>query len=461
MAENSLLSSCQKYSLALKARTGRKRMIEAEKALGSLYPFEVKSGNILIAGKGKKGIYEVYVSRTEIKKASHTMRNIVLAAVLSSLLSAAFIAARHRMKANNASALAEKEIEKLELENLRLRKEKEERLDALHREYEILQATQYEKVYPRMERIYSAMTKGSTIRNILIEKTSFLIEVSTGDATRILKNFEENSAFEFVKMTKASVSGGNETVAYNGMFSNFRRDGTKFLSIDDELEFYEKKIEAIKGRQDLLKNTPLSEYIKNIRDMLHKNNCHEQYIQLHGNGNSAEVEFYVMSSSEDILSFINELQDMEDCLVDIKQMRIRNGERRDKMQTTLFFDSGIDLKKEPKEFSGLAEKKIPVAEISQFFYRQPSSRSFVKPQRTPSVPAQQKQISQERARKKTLAYIGLTKTGGKTFVLAKDEDMNAIYTLPISRTEIDGDCCMEASGGFHAKIRGEHYEVKK
>lgn len=461
MAENSVPSNCQKYSLALKARTERKRIIEAEKALGSLYPFEIRSGNILIAGKGKKGIYDVYVSQAEIKKPSNITRTVVLMTLFLLLLSAAFLVARRRLKENRANALAEKEHDKLELENIRMQKEKEERLDALREEYEILQDLRYEKIYPRMERIYSAMTKGSTIENVSIEKTSFLIEVSTGDAMKILANFEENAAFEFIKMTKTSVAKGKEMVVYNGTFSNFRRDDAEFLSVDDELEFYEKKIETMKERQMLLKNTPLSKYIKNIRDMLHENNCHEQYIQLHGNGNSAEVEFYILSSSKDILNFIDKVQGADDCLIDIKQMRIRNSERQDRIQTTLFFESGIDLKQESKEFSELTEKKIPVAEISQFFYKKPSAQNVRKSQLPPFAPAQQKQVSRERTKLKPLAYIGLTKTGGTAFVLAKDESMNAIYTLPMSWTEIDGDCCTETPDGLRAKIRGEYYEVRK
>lgn len=457
MAENLLPSNCQKYSLALKARTERKRIAEARKALGNLYPFEIRS--ILIAGKGKKGVYDVYVSRTEIKKPSHIIRAVVLTSLLLLLLSVAFIAVRYKLKESKANVLAEKEHDRLELESMRLQKEKEERLDTLHKEYEILQAMQYEKIYPRMERIYSAMTKGSTIENISIEKTSFLIEVSTNDAMNVLKNFEDNAAFEFVKMTKTSVSNGKETVTYNGTFSNFQRDSTEFLSTDDELEFYEKKIEAMKERQDLLKHTPLSTYIKNIRNTLHKNNCHEQYIQLHGNGNSAEVEFYVLSSSRSILNFISELQGADDCLIDIKRMRIRNSERQDKIQTTLFFESGIDLKQEPKEFSELAEKKIPVEEISQFFHKKASPKNAAKLRQTPA--ARQKQIPQKKTKMKTLAYIGLTKASGRTFVLAKDEGMNVIYKLPISQTEIDGDYCMETSSGFQAKVRGEYYEVKK
>lgn len=460
-AENLLLSSCQKYSLALKAKTERKRIVEAEKALGNLYPFEIKSENILIAGKGKKGIYDVYVSRTEIKKPSHIIRTVVITAFLIMSFSVAFIAARYKLKESNANVLAEKEHGKLELERIRLQKEKEEKLEVLHKEYEILQAMQYEKIYPRMERIYSAMTKVSTIENISIEKTSFLIEVSTNDAMKILENLEDNAGFEFVKMTRTSVSDGKEMVTYNGTFSNLRRDDAGFLSVDDEVEFYEKKIEAMKERQYLLKNTPLSTYIKNIRDMLHKNNCHEQYIQLHGNGDSAEVEFYVLSSSKSILDFISELQDADDCLVDIKRMRIRNSEQQDKLQTTLFFESGIDLKQGAKEFSELAEKEIPVAEISRLFYKPLSSKNFAKSRQVSSTPAQQKQTLKEGTKMKALAYIGLTKTGGKTFVLAKDEGMNAIYTLPMSRTEIDGDCCIESSNGFQAKVRGEYYEVKK
>ncbi len=458
-AENMVSSKFQKYTLPLKAKSERKRLIEAEEALGTLYPFEINGKNILITGKVRKGIYEVYVSQKEIKKPANSIKFVLFAMILLLSLSAVFLLAWHKMQENKRNILVQKENEKTEAENIRIQKEKEEKLNALQKEYESLFALRYEKIYPRMERIYSIMTKGSTIENIFIERNSFIIEVSTLDAMKILKNLEENSAFEFIKMTKTSVLSEKETVTYSGIFSNFQRPKTEFSSDDAKLEFYEKEVKAMTERQKVLKNTPLSEYIGNIRNELHKHNCHEQYIQLHGNRNSVEVEFYILSSSKNILNFLSELQSVENCLVDIKQIRIRNSEQQDRIQTTIFFDSGIDLKQEAKDFSELTEKKIPVGEINQFFYKKPTAKNIVRTKQKPIM--QQKVNPQEKTKLKSLAYIGLTKTNDKTFVLAKDEIMNVIYKLPMSETETSGDYCAVVSNGFQAKIRGEYYEVKK
>lgn len=170
-AENMLSPNYQKYTLHLKAKTERKRIIEAEKALGTLYPFEIKDKNILIDGKGRKGFYDVYVSQTEIKKSVNSIKTIVFAVILLFSLSAVFLLVWYKMQEDKKNILAQKENEKTEAENIRIQKEKEEKLNALQKEYESLFALRYEKIYPRMERIYSIMTKGSTIENILDRKS--------------------------------------------------------------------------------------------------------------------------------------------------------------------------------------------------------------------------------------------------------------------------------------------------
>ena len=64
---------------------------------------------------------------------------------------------------------------------------------------------------------------------------------------------------------------------------------------------------------------------------------------------------------------------------------------------------------------------------------------------------------------KKLSYVGLAKSGGTDFVIAKDDEMESIYNLALSdtETETDGNFCVKSSGIYRAKIRGEYYEVKK
>ena len=64
-------------------------------------------------------------------------------------------------------------------------------------------------------------------------------------------------------------------------------------------------------------------------------------------------------------------------------------------------------------------------------------------------------------RLKKLSYVGLTKTGGKVFVIAKDDEMGSIYKIPLCGQEAEGDFCTEAGGGYTARIRGTYYEVKR
>ena len=107
-----------------------------------------------------------------------------------------------------------------------------------------------------------------------------------------------------------------------------------------------------------MESIPLSRYIQGIREVLRRNGCREQYIQLRRNGLSAEVEFFILSSSRSILHFVSEIQDCDDNLIDIKQIRIRNSEEANRVQTTIRFDSGIELKQDTCILQNMKSRKF-------------------------------------------------------------------------------------------------------
>lgn len=456
-------SDCQKLCLPLKARTGRKRLREAEKALCDVYPFKVNGANIFIARTGRKGLYDVYISKNKIKRTGKTAAAVLIAlAALVPAISGGAVLQR-RMHKNEAASLAQKERERKKQEELKVRAEKEARLESLRKEYEEKESGRYEKIYPYIGRICSAMSGSATIETILIENDSFSVEVTARDAVNILSSFEKSGAFSQIQMNRASVSKGLETVTYSGSFSRMHAAPGASFSTDEKISFYTQELEKMHSREKRMENIPLSKYIQGIREVLRRNGCREQYIQLRRNGLSAEVEFFILSSSRSILHFISEIQDCDDNLIDIKQIRIRNSEEASRVQTTIRFDSGIELKQDDMHLAEYEEQKIPSSQIDSIFYKAPRKISAARKPYTPHSPVhEQKSIPvRHNAGMKSLSYIGLTKAEGKTMVIAKDSGMGSIYTLPVSETETAGNFCMKTDGGYTARLWGEYYEVKK
>ena len=456
------LTDCPKFTLLLKSHTQKKRLIEAKNKLLNIYPFEVEEQKLLIMRTDKKDRYDVYISSGEITHESDIKKLLLISLPCVTAL-CALIMMMHNVTAKKMEkAKLQKELEKQKLEQERLEKGKEEKLEELKAEYLDLKESEYERIYPYIERIYSAMPDKTTVENISIDRNHFTVEVTTNDSVTILSNFEESKAFTEVKMTRTNIKGGKEAVSYTGDFSRLIKTADGSLSLDEKIYFYTDEINRIDKRAELLRDIQLSEYIGKIRAALHKNNCQEQYIQLRGKEKNAEIEFFVLSSSRAVLNFLNEIQDGENNLIDVKNIRIHNSEERNGMQTAICFDTGIELKQENGIISEYADLKIEASEIDRIFYKAPAPKPAL--QKSPATRNAQPQKAiktQTPLKLKKLTYIGLTKSNAQTFVLAKDEDMGSIYRLVLTDKETEGDCCVKTDGGFTARLRGQYYEVKK
>lgn len=463
MTERTKPRDCPKFSLLLKSHTRRKRLLEAKRELEGLYPFEVDEKNILILKTDKKGLYEIYISKETVKNELNA-KKLCLAAIACVLAMVTLIFATHHAAMKNAESIkARKELERQRQEETRLLKEKEQKLASLEEEYDERKSSEYEKIYPCIERLYSAMPEKTTIESMSLEKNSFTVEATTKDAAAVLANFEKSGAFAYVKMSRTTVKDGVETVAYNGEFSRLWKRACETLSIDERIEFYETELSKIKARSEKMREAALSDYIKTVRAAMHKNGCGERNIQLRGNSDSAEIEFFIVSDSRGVLNFIKEIQEGEESLVDIKRLSIRNSENRNGVQTTICFDTGIELKQSDVRLSEPAGKSVEPSEMDRIFRKAPAPKTVasnltatpknanVKKTEKKSVPRQLKKLS----------FIGLTKIKGRDFVMAKDDDMGVIYKLAVTETETSGDFCVQCNGGYMAEIRGERYEVRR
>ena len=462
MTEQLHLTDCPKFTLLLKSHTQKKRLIEAKNKLLNIYPFEVEEQKLLIIRTDKKGKYDVYISNEEIKH-DLDIKKLLFISLLCVIALCSLVIIMHNITAKKLEEVTQqKELERQKAEETKILKEKEEKLKKINAEYMGIKESECQKIYPFIERVYSAMTDKTTIENISIDRNIFTVEVTTKDSITILSNFENNNAFNTVKMTRTNIKDARETVSYTGEFARFIKTADDSLSLHEKIAFYTEEINRINKRAALQQAVQLSEYIKNIRTVLHKNNCHEQYIQLRGKDNNAEIEFFVLSTSRNILNFINEIQNEENNLIDIKNIRIHNSEERNRIQTTICFDTGIELKQDDQNLAEYTDLKIESSEIDRIFYKTPVQKTAVsKSSVIKNVQPKKNNRTQVPLKLKKLTYVGLTKSNGNSLVIVKDDDMGSIYKLILTETEINGDCCMQTAGGFKAKIRGEYYEVKK
>lgn len=450
-----------KYTLKLFSSGMRKKTEEAKSLLKEIYPFEVKKENILILRTNKKNIYDVYISEVKNNtKKTLSQCILILSIVLAIVISVCF-ATVNKSKAEKAKRISEKEQEEKIINEEKIKKEKEKEFLLLEKKFTEEKLNHYEKIYPLIERLYYVIGSKNKVKDISINRKDFSVLVESNDSIKILENFENSSAFENVKMTKTSLENEKENTFYTGKFSTQIKTSENFLTLEEKIEFYKKEIAKMQDRKEKQEKEKLSEYIKTIRENLRKNNCTEQYIQVKNAEKIAEVEVFAVSESVNILRFIKNLQDSteedeNETLFDIKNISLRTSEKDGNVQLFMVFKTGINLDEENvnKEIEKTEYSPDAVAKI---FYSAPKKE--IKAANTKKIDINENKNVPEKL--KSLSYIGQSKMGGKTIIIAKDLDFGSIYKLELSETEIDGDYCILENNGYKAKIKGKFYEVKK
>lgn len=454
----------QKFTLKLKSRTEGKRLSEAKLLLKDIYPYELNERNIYIEKSEVKGLFDVYVSKEEINKDSKVKGLALLAAALLVLVTFSIFIIHHGISENENAALIQKEKEESEKQKIKEQKEKEERLVKVKTEYLEKTGACYEKVFPHIERIYSCIWGNTTIENIAIDKNGFSVEVTTRDAVKVLENFEKSSAFNSVKMNRTTLKNNMETVTYSGTFVRLIKDADELGELEEKIAFYENCLDNMKLREEKIKALKLSEYIRTVRAVLREDGCTEEYIQLKGNGNATEIEFFIISSSSGILKFIKDIQKEPENLFDIKQIKIRNSEDRNRIQTTVCFDVKVRLDSDKNEITELSDEEFLISEIDKAFYkvsRVQSTEPRLYIAETGLKKATSGTINESKiVAVKSLSYLGLTKSGNDTYVMAKDNDMGSIYKLKLNESGLEENTCNRNGSTYMAKIRGEYYEVR-
>lgn len=458
------ISLFQKYTLKLNSRTERRMLSEAKTLLRDIYPYEVSEKNLYLEKSKEKGFYDIYVSKEEIKKKTKINGLIIFGVLFSILIAISILVVRRGLIEKENTIVIQREKEEIENQKIKEKQEKESRLDNLKQKYLTTINAEYEKIFPFIERIYSCMSGNTTIENITLEKSGFSVEVTTKDALKVLGNFENSVAFNSVKMNRTTVKDKEEIVIYSGTFVKVIETPKNVITIDEKLNFYENELNRVKLRKEKIGSMKLSEYIGKIREVLRKSGCTEEYIQIKGTGISTEIQFFIISSSSEILSFLKSIQDESENLFDISQVKIRNSEDRNNIQTTVCFDSCISLDAEKRAIEELKDEEYQISEIDKAFYKVSNVR-MTRPKINSTETVQKKTETEKTIDKKTmpvkaLYYLGLTKSGNETFVMAKDDDMGSIYKLKLSETGPEENMCIKSNYAYLAKIRGEYFEVK-
>ena len=142
---------------------------------------------------------------------------------------------------------------------------------------------------------------------------------------------------------------------------------------------------------------------------------------------------------------------------------MRNSEEKDHVQTVICFDSGIEMKDNELKISEYEDIQFSPSEIDSIFYKKPAAKKEnVQKQEIKNTDSSYNNSQKNsQSKMKSLEFLGITKTNGKTFIMAKDLEMNSIYKLLLNDSETDEDCCFEIDSGYKAKINNEYYEVKK
>lgn len=345
------------------------------------------------------------------------------------------------------------EIEK-QKEEIKIKEEK--RLGELQNEYSQLCENQFDNIYDYLCVLYSCIEKGSVIENLSIEKNNFSVDVTTTDAVKILKHFEEKStSLSEVKMNRTVIQKNKDYVSYTGKFVKNVLLPKEDISTNEKIEFYQNEIRTINQKKEKMKEKTVSEYAKMLRERFQKHFFVEQYIQYRTDNNIVVLECSLTSSSSNILSFLENNKD------DISRIQIRNSEEVNKVQTVINFWTGIEHKENlQKVFEKDEIVREDVTKLNSVFYKVPKKKEVQ------NVSVKQN-VESKIQKDKNLTYVGKTKVKGKTVVIIKNTQMNNLYKLPLVNSESEflamrGNYCMILdSGKLKVCIKGNIFEVEQ
>lgn len=114
----------QRFSLPLKSRSEKKRVLEAKESLSGIYPFSVEADNILVSKTGRKGVYDVYVSKEKVRRTGRPAKFALALAVLFAMSLVAGFYVRLKMQKKEMDSMAQKEMERQKAEGMRILKER-------------------------------------------------------------------------------------------------------------------------------------------------------------------------------------------------------------------------------------------------------------------------------------------------------------------------------------------------
>ena len=446
-----------KFELNLKSRTKKSRQEEAIFKLKQIYPFEINTNSIYIEETEKKDYFNVYINHD--KKNTHNKKivihSLLLAIIFISLL-CAILVSQHLSKLHKAEIAVQRKIELEQKERIKKENENLQKLQELELQWLTISHNKYEKIYPHIQLLYSLVGKDSFIESLVIENDSFTMEIRTTDSISLLSRFEHSYGVFEVKLSRTTIVDKKDLINLSGKFNRNILLADKSLTTEQQIDFYEKLLDENERITNAKQSRDLSDYVGEVRNLLHKNSCMEQYLVLKGEKDNLELEILCYSSSKDILNFINLVQQSQN-IYDIKKLKIQVSEFANRTLTELCFKTGIVLTSEKTDLKYLDSlTDISVKDISQSFYKPTVNRNATSITQTQKQPESKVQKTLQK-----LSYIGYTKASGIEFYIVKNEEFGNVIKLEKTDSESDHDCIYEQNGKLIAKIKNNYYEVIK
>ncbi|MCR5614011.1 hypothetical protein [Treponema sp.] len=375
-----------------------------------------------------------------------------------------------RIHKNAVKEFASKQI-LAQKENERLLKEKsdKEKLSALEKKYVEQEKGKTLEIYKTLSIIHKCLGTDSYINDLSIDGNFFELNLSTKNALLVLSDFEKNKNIEFIKLNQSSVSQNEEYASFSGKVKRAYVMPDEKLNINEKILFYERNI------FDFVNLENLSTYAEQIRAILEKSLCKEEYIQIKTSGKTFELECYLKSLGENLLSFIYACESES---IKIKSVKIRNEKFR-QCSALIRFDTGIleDSVKKTDNLSDVVKLDFAVNSIATVFEdkKKNNHRQYIKVSDFPEKPVlnsfensmlKKPEKSSEKVNLKNslpekLFYIGnAVNKQNEKIIFAKSRD-DKIYKIPF-RENLTQESCFCIPGiksNYIAYIDGKNFEV--